>query len=257
MEDTPELIVVCIDNSRDAYHSHYFRPQRHAIEHYCKAKLAANLETEVVLFTMAEGGFGHVNPPTSDIQKIQDLLLRIFDDPSDSLAFSTAIDHARIGFLRCPPNKQKRMLFLAGGFVDLFDKDAVEYGLKLKRLGIAVDVVNFYLDKSPIGTPQGDLLEALIEGELRSTRMELDAFVGAANSFDNSNIVHVEPGSSIRRVLSKSILRKTLRIKTDHHKRATHAAGDHKRVSSEPLYPENQGAKLGKKRQKRDAFNAC
>nr|XP_043630953.1 uncharacterized protein LOC122602322 [Erigeron canadensis] len=151
------------------------------------------------------------------------------------LSFSMAIDRASMLFAGCPPNMEKRMIFLAGSLVDLFGTDAVDYGSNLKGLGVAVDVVNFYLEDKP-----------------KNTRMELDAFVEAANSNDNSHIEHVKPRSSIPEVLDKSILRKTLSFSTRRAKRQNHAAGDDKHVRSEAFSLEREGEKLGKR--KREAI---
>lgn len=90
--------------------------------------------------------------------------------------------------------------FLAASLTNLSSEYVEDYGKAFKDTGIAVDVVNFYLGKSPIRSAS----------EYQFGRSELDAFVNTCNHNDNSHIVHVEPRSCISDVLSMSILKKTL-----------------------------------------------
>ncbi|XP_071705446.1 uncharacterized protein [Rutidosis leptorrhynchoides] len=77
------------------------------------------------------------------------------------------------------PSNQKRILFFTEGPTS-FNMKVVgaSYGEKLKEQGIAVDVVNLYLD----------------EGKGSYWMKGLDAFVAAANNNNNSHIIHVQSG---------------------------------------------------------------
>nr|XP_043618500.1 uncharacterized protein LOC122590234 [Erigeron canadensis] len=79
---------------------------------------------------------------------------------------------------------------------DLTSWAAENCGKRLKKLEIAVDVVNFHLKDEPKSW-----------GISRFGNPQLNEFVTAVNSNDNSHIEHVQPGASIREVLFKSILK--------------------------------------------------
>ena len=109
----------------------------------------------------------------------------------------------------------KFVCFFAASLTDMNDTEADIYGKHLKDLGIAVDVVTIDLKEDP-----------KCMGDNRYGKVQLDAFVAAVNQDNNSQIVHLNPGDSVRDVLSETILEKTLRHirMKNHHKKATGTA---------------------------------
>lgn len=125
--------------------------------------------------------------PTQDLGKILTALHSVKID--NCLHFVPAIQVAQLALKhRQNKNQRQRIIAFVGSPLEDEEKDLVKLGKKLKKNNVAVDVVNF--------------------GETAENQAKLEAFIGAVNSSDNSNLLTVPPGPHILSdiIISSAIL---------------------------------------------------
>nr|XP_043635103.1 uncharacterized protein LOC122606210 [Erigeron canadensis] len=100
--------------------------------------------------------------------------------------------------------------------------DDKSHGANLKRLGVALDVVNFYI----VNLDYKAFAQAsILTDKYRYARKELGALVTAANNNDNSHIVDIADVTSVVKILSDSSI-----LKNNLHYLENKAAADAEHV---------------------------
>ena len=124
--------------------------------------------------------------PTHDLGKILTALHNV--KITGSCNFCSAIQVAQLALKhRQNKNQRQRIVAFVGSPLEDDQKDLVKLGKKLKKNDVAVDVVNF--------------------GETAENQEKLEAFIGAVNKNENSNLLTVPPGPHI---LSDIIISSTI-----------------------------------------------
>eukprot|EP00961_Rhodomonas_salina_P074446 999831-Rhodomonas_salina.2 len=150
--------------------------QADAVNLICNVKTQQNPESTVGVMTMAARSPEVLVTPTQDLGKILTALHSVKID--NCLHFVPAIQVAQLALKhRQNKNQRQRIIAFVGSPLEDEEKDLVKLGKKLKKNNVAVDVVNF--------------------GETAENQAKLEAFIGAVNSSDNSNLLTVPPGPHI------------------------------------------------------------
>ncbi|XP_071725649.1 26S proteasome non-ATPase regulatory subunit 4 homolog isoform X2 [Rutidosis leptorrhynchoides] len=193
LKEEHEVIYICIDTSKWMLRlPRCYQLQVNSVRSYCRAKLTSNPRNEIGIFVM--GNTIKVRrriDPTSDL----DILMRRLLCPSaaggDELNFRDGITSCWDKLDHYPSNP-KRIVFFTGGPIDFELEEAEWYGGRLKQDGIAVDVVNFFLDE-----------------QFALWKLALETFVASANDNNNSLIKHIPADSltPVRNVLSSLVER--------------------------------------------------
>eukprot|EP00960_Hanusia_phi_P040040 754204-Hanusia_phi.AAC.2 len=175
--------------------------QADAVNLICNVKTQQNAESTVGVMTM--GGRRYPSPlcvtptnscespevlvtPTHDLGKILTALHNV--KITGSCNFCSAIQVAQLALKhRQNKNQRQRIVAFVGSPLEDDQKDLVKLGKKLKKNDVAVDVVNF--------------------GETAENQEKLEAFIGAVNKNENSNLLTVPPGPHI---LSDIIISSTI-----------------------------------------------
>ncbi|GKC65901.1 26S proteasome non-ATPase regulatory subunit 4 [Tanacetum coccineum] len=175
-----EVTLIVVDNSwymRSAASLGAYRNQLEVIDLYCHAKLESNPKNAIGLYTMGGVGiyFSYLEP-TSDVDKIMAHLHKIMYGGDLDLIRGVSMSLTTMNLHKF---KHKRLLFFVGGPSNFPPYSAKVDGNTAKKMGIAVDVVNF----------------CLLE-KYYYCKTSLDKFVAAANNNGNSHIKHIPPASS-------------------------------------------------------------
>ncbi|KAI8913582.1 hypothetical protein EDD86DRAFT_200935 [Gorgonomyces haynaldii] len=186
-----EATVIAIDNSEWMRNGDYtpsrLEAQNDAVTTIFHVKTSDNPENTVGLLTMAGKSPSVLTTLTSDIGKILTSLHHVSVNGQSN--FTTGVQIAQL-VLKHRQNKSQRprVIVFVGSPIPEDEKALVKLGKKLKKNGVAVDVVNF--------------------GQEEENTAKLQAFIEAVNSSDNSHLVSVPPGNHILSdmILSSPIL---------------------------------------------------
>lgn len=150
--------------------------QADAVNLVCNVKTQQNPESTVGVMTMAGRGPEVLVTPTQDLGKILTALHGVTINGKTN--FVSTIHVAQLALKhRQNKNQRQRIIAFVGSPLEDDQKDLVKLGKKLKKNNVAVDVINF--------------------GETAENQEKLEAFVGAINNNDNSNLLTVPPGPHI------------------------------------------------------------
>eukprot|EP00290_Baffinella_frigidus_P035616 CAMPEP_0180317954 /NCGR_PEP_ID=MMETSP0988-20121125/34137_1 /TAXON_ID=697907 /ORGANISM="non described non described, Strain CCMP2293" /LENGTH=398 /DNA_ID=CAMNT_0022303293 /DNA_START=40 /DNA_END=1232 /DNA_ORIENTATION=+ len=175
-----EASVICVDNSEWMRNGDYLptrmESQADAVNLVCNVKTQQNPESTVGVMTMAGRGPEVLVTPTQDLGKILTALHGVTINGKTN--FVSTIHVAQLALKhRQNKNQRQRIIAFVGSPLEDDQKDLVKLGKKLKKNNVAVDVINF--------------------GETAENQEKLEAFVGAINNNDNSNLLTVPPGPHI------------------------------------------------------------
>ena len=150
--------------------------QADAVNLACNVKTQQNPESTVGVMTMAGRGPEVLVTPTQDLGKILTALHGVSINGKTN--FVATIHVAQLALKhRQNKNQRQRIIAFVGSPLEDDVKELVKLGKKLKKNNVAVDVINF--------------------GETAENQEQLEAFIGAINNNDNSNLLTVPPGPHI------------------------------------------------------------
>lgn len=150
--------------------------QADAVNLVCNVKTQQNPESTVGVMTMAGRSPEVLVTPTQDLGKILTALHNVTIKGQSK--FVSAIQVAQLALKhRQNKNQRQRVIAFVGSPLEDDQKELVKLGKKLKKNNVAVDVINF--------------------GETAENQEKLEAFIGAINNNDNSNLLTVPPGPHI------------------------------------------------------------
>ncbi|CAI9099983.1 OLC1v1036887C1 [Oldenlandia corymbosa var. corymbosa] len=184
-----EATMICIDNSESMRNGDYppsrFEAQAEAINLICSAKLESNPENTVGLLTMAGNGKGAsvLITPTNDLA---DVLARMHAvEIGGEINLAVGLEVAQLPLKHRQNRYQRqRIVVFAGSSVHDRTEELEMIGKKLKKNGVALDVISF--------------------GEEDEGKNEkLSALVAAADHNDNSHFVLVPLGGYYPGALSE------------------------------------------------------
>lgn len=172
-----ESTVLCLDTSYWMKNGDYtpsrFEAQNDAVGIIANAKLDSNQENLVGVMAAAGKNPQVLVTLSNDIGQILGCLhgLKL----TGNLNFSTSLQVAQLILKhRQNKNQAQRVIFFVGSPIEEDSESLVNLAKKLKKNGVAVDIVNF--------------------GEADLNREKLEAFVAAINNQDNSHLVNIPPG---------------------------------------------------------------
>lgn len=173
-------VLRSVDNSEWMRNGDYIptrmESQADAVNLICNVKTQQNPESTVGVMTSAGRCPEVLVTPTQDLGKILTALhnVRI----TGSTNFVSTIQVAQLALKhRQNKNQRQRIIAFVGSPLEDDQKDLVKLGKKLKKNNVAIDVINF--------------------GETAENQEKLEAFIGAVNSNENSNLLTVPPGPHI------------------------------------------------------------
>ena len=169
-----------VDNSEWMRNGDYLptrmESQADAVNLVCNVKTQQNPESTVGVMTMAGRSPEVLVTPTQDLGKILTALHNVTIKGQSK--FVSAIQVAQLALKhRQNKNQRQRVIAFVGSPLEDDQKELVKLGKKLKKNNVAVDVINF--------------------GETAENQEKLEAFIGAINNNDNSNLLTVPPGPHI------------------------------------------------------------
>ncbi|KAA8497656.1 26S proteasome non-ATPase regulatory subunit 4-like [Porphyridium purpureum] len=175
-----EALMVCVDNSEYMRNGDYppsrLDAQTDAVNLVCSAKIEQNPENVVGLLTTAGRGARILETSTQDLGRILQSMHEVKMEGSMNLIM--ALQKAQLALKHRENQYQRpRIVAFVGSPIDASEEALVTLAKKLKKNGVAVDIVSF--------------------GELEQNASKLEAFIAAVNSGDNSHLVSIPPGSYI------------------------------------------------------------
>jgi len=175
-----EATIVCVDNS-EWMRNGDFAPSRmdaqtDAVNLLCSAKLQQNPENRVGLLSTAGKSARILVTSTEDVGAIFTCLHNM--EPDGKSDFVAAVQRAQLALKhRQNQNQRQRIVVFVGSPVEANEEILRQLAKKLKKNGIAVDIVNF--------------------GEQVENAPKLEAFIEEVNSADNSHIISVAAGQQM------------------------------------------------------------
>jgi len=175
-----EATVVCLDNSEWMRNGDYtpsrLEAQQDAINLICGAKTQSNPENTVAVIACSGRNPEVLVTLTGDLGKVLSSLHGV--KVGTQLNFQGGIQVAQLALKhRTNKHQHQRVIFFVGSPLEASADDLVRLGKRLRKNGVAVDVVNF--------------------GEEAQNTEKLEAFIGAVSNNDNSHLVTIPPGPHI------------------------------------------------------------
>lgn len=175
-----EATVIVLDNSEWMRNGDYtptrLEAQNDAVNLIFNSKRQSHPENTVGLLTMAGKSPQVLVTLTEDAGKILTALHGVCIAGNPMLASGMQVAQLALKH-RQNKNQKQRIVTFVGSPIAEAEKDLVRLGKKLKKNGIAVDIVSF--------------------GEAGANVAKLEAFLAAVNNNDNSHLVTVPPGPHI------------------------------------------------------------
>eukprot|EP00802_Teleaulax_amphioxeia_P008497 Tamp_08506.p1 GENE.Tamp_08506~~Tamp_08506.p1 ORF type:complete len:411 (-),score=142.91 Tamp_08506:1086-2273(-) len=177
-----EATVICVDNSEWMRNGDYvptrMDSQADAVNLICNTK-TTNPESAVGVMTMASRSPEILVTPTPGDHAVNKILTALHGVKIEGENhFCSAIQVASLALKhRQNKHQRQRIIIFVGSPLMEDQKELVKLGKKLKKNDVAVDVINF--------------------GETAENQEKLEAFIGAVNKNENSNLLTVPPGPHI------------------------------------------------------------
>eukprot|EP00294_Goniomonas_avonlea_P010824 CAMPEP_0114557820 /NCGR_PEP_ID=MMETSP0114-20121206/10039_1 /TAXON_ID=31324 /ORGANISM="Goniomonas sp, Strain m" /LENGTH=395 /DNA_ID=CAMNT_0001743143 /DNA_START=17 /DNA_END=1204 /DNA_ORIENTATION=+ len=173
-----EATVVCVDNSEWMRNGDYSPNNRleamtEAINVIIDAKTGEHPESTVGLISMAGRSPEVLVSPTSDLGKLLACLGSVNVNGVSNFSASIQIAQLCLKHRQNKYQKQRIVAFVGSPLKDSV-KDLQKLGAKLRKVGVAVDIVNF--------------------GEAEENTEKLEQFINAVNSQENSTLLTVPVG---------------------------------------------------------------
>ena len=152
--------------------------QADAVNLICNTK-TANPESAVGVMTMAARSPEVLVTPTPGDHAVNKILTALHGVKIEGENhFCSAVQVAQLALKhRQNKHQRQRIIIFVGSPLNEDQKELVKLGKKLKKNDVAVDVINF--------------------GETTENQEKLEAFIGAVNKNENSNLLTVPPGPHI------------------------------------------------------------
>jgi len=177
-----EATVICIDNSEWMRNGDYvptrMDSQADAVNLICNTK-TTNPESAVGVMTMASRSPEILVTPTPGDYAVNKVLTALHGVKIEGENhFCSAVQVAQLALKhRQNKHQRQRIIIFVGSPLKEEQNELVKLGKKLKKNDVAVDIINF--------------------GETAENQEKLEAFIGAVNKNENSNLLTVPPGPHI------------------------------------------------------------
>lgn len=177
-----EQCMICIDNSEWMRNGDYaptrLDAQLEAANLICGSKTQSNPETTIGVLTMGDSNPSVKVAPSTDLGKLLSSLSSI--NVGGKTHLSKALQIAYIVLKNRAPEQgtpNRRLVIFVGSPIEENKDDLVKLGLRMKKNGVACDVINF--------------------GEVHENTAKLEAFISSVNRDDNSRLETIPPGPHI------------------------------------------------------------
>ncbi|EFC37697.1 VWFA domain-containing protein [Naegleria gruberi] len=177
-----EQCMICIDNSEWMRNGDYaptrLDAQLEAANLICGSKTQSNPETTIGVLTMGDSNPSVKVAPTTDLGKLLSSLSSV--SVGGDTHFSKALQIAYLVLKNRAPEQgtpNRRLVIFVGSPIEENKDDLVKLGLRMKKNGVACDVINF--------------------GEVHENTAKLEAFISSVNRDDNSRMETIPPGPHI------------------------------------------------------------
>jgi len=175
-----EATIVCVDNSEWMRNGDYpparLDAQQDAVNLVCSAKIQQNPENTVGVLTTGGPSPRVLVTATQDVTAIFSSLHEV--KPQGVADVVAGVQKAQLALKHRKNQNQRQRIVVFSGSPVMADQEAlVKLGKKLKKNGVAVDVVSF--------------------GESVESEAKIQAFIEAVSSDSNSHMVTVPPGTNI------------------------------------------------------------